>query len=88
MSEAGTLTATGSVNVPGGASKVHRFKPVTRKVAANLAVKLSPSLSSRSLRIIKRALKQRKKLTARITLTATDPSGNTAVQKRTIRLRP
>ena len=88
MSEAGTLTATGSVNLASGASKVQRFKPVTRKVAANVPVKFSPRLSRKSLRVLKRALKQRKRLKANFTLTATDQSGNTTVQKRTVRLRP
>ena len=88
MNEAGTVTATGSVNVPGGAARVHRFKPATRTVAANLAVKLAPKLSSKSLKAVKRALKRRKTVKAKITLTAKDRSGNTTVQRRTILLRP
>ena len=51
-------------------------------------MKLFPKLSSKSLKAIKRALKRRKTVKALITLTAKDQSGNTTVQKRTIRLRP
>ena len=88
MSEAGTVTATGTIKIPGGASKVHRFKPVNRTLAANTSVKLSPKLSRNSLKAIKRALKRRKTVKALITLTAKDQAGNTTVLKRTIRLRP
>jgi hypothetical protein len=87
MSEAGTVTVTGRITVPGSASS-HRFKPVTRMVHANLPVKLSPKLSGKSLTAVKRALKRRKTVKATITLTAKDRAGNTTVRKRTIRLRP
>jgi PKD repeat protein len=87
MSETGRVTATGSISIPGSAAS-HRFKAVTRTVAANRAVKLSPKLSSKSLKAVKRALKRRKTVKALITLTAKDQAGNATVRKRTIRLRP
>jgi hypothetical protein len=48
MSEAGAVTATGTVNVPRGASKVYRFKPATRVVAANVPVQLPLKLASKA----------------------------------------
>ena len=86
MSEAGTVTATGSITLPGSAAS-HRFKAITRTVAANTPVKLFPKLSRKSVKAAKRALKRRKTVKALITLTAKDQSGNTTVKKRTIRLR-
>ncbi len=84
MNEAGALTATGSVNVP-GAAKVHRFKRVTRAVSPNAAVKLRLKLATKSLRAVKRGLR-RKRLRAKVTVTAQDSAGKRTTRKRTIRL--
>jgi hypothetical protein len=84
-SEKGKVAASGRVSVP-GASKVYRFKSVSRSVGANAKVKLSLKLAKKSLRKVKRALKKRKKLKAKITVTATDQAGNKRAQKITIRL--
>ena len=87
MNEAGTLTATGSVSVP-GASKVYRFKRVTRQVRANVATKLRLKLPKKSLRAVKRALLKGKRLKAKVKITAKDRAGNTRVQRETIQLKP
>jgi hypothetical protein len=86
MSEPGTLRAGATVSV-GGASKVYRFKAVSRSVGANRFTKLRLKLAKKKLKAVKRALKQRKRLKAKITVTATDKAGNKRSQKATIRLK-
>jgi hypothetical protein len=86
MSEPGTLRAAATVSV-GGASKVYRFKPVSRPVAANVFKKLRLKLAKKKLRAVKRALAKRKRLRAKITVTAVDESGNKRAQKATVRLK-
>lgn len=86
MNEAGTLTATGRINVPGGAAKVYRFKPLTRTATPNVVVKLRLKLARKSLRAVRRALR-RQRLRARITVTAKDGAGNRTARRRTIALK-
>ena len=87
MSEAGTLRAGATVSVA-GASKVYKFKTVSRSVDANKLVKLRLKLAKNKLKAVKRALKRGKKLKAKVTVTATDKAGNKRAQKATIRLKP
>jgi peptidoglycan/xylan/chitin deacetylase (PgdA/CDA1 family) len=87
MSEAGTLIAGGSVNVP-SASKVHRFRTTSTNAVPGKVVKLRLRLSKKSLRAVKRALRRHKKLRAKLTITARDRAGNAKIEKRTVRLRP
>jgi hypothetical protein len=75
------------VNVP-GASKVYRFKSVKRSVGANKPTKIRLKLASKSLRPVKRALKRKKRLKARITVTARDAAANASKKQTTIKLRP
>ena len=85
MSEPGTLTARATVSV-GGASKVYGFKTVSRSVRANVFTKLRLKLVKKRLKAVKVALKKRKRLRAKITVTAKDKAGNKRSQKATIRL--
>jgi Tol biopolymer transport system component len=87
VNEAGTVTGRGSVAVPGGASKRYKFKSVSRSVKANGKVKLRLKLRGKALKAIKRALR-RKVLTAKITITAKDRSGNKKTSTVRIKLRP
>ena len=87
MSEAGTLSASASVSVA-GASKVYKFKTVSRSIGANVLAKLRLKLVKKRLKVVKRALKRGKKLKAKVTVTATDKAGNKRAQKATIRLKP
>jgi hypothetical protein len=80
------LRAGATVSVA-GASKVYRFKAVSRSVAANRFTKLRLKLAKKKLKAVKRALKQRKRLRAKIKVTATDKAGNKRSQKATIRLK-
>ena len=85
MSEPGTLKARATVSVA-GASKVYRFKPVSRAAAANVFAKLRLKLAKRPLRAAKRALAKRKRLRAKITVTAVDKAGNKRAGKASVRL--
>ena len=85
MNEAGTLTATATVKVPGAAAKLLRFKRARRDVAANTTVKLRLKLAKKNLRAVKRALRTRR-LSAKVAVTATDSAGQTSVRRQTIRL--
>jgi hypothetical protein len=86
ISEAGALTASATVNT-GGASKVYRFKKVSRSVGANVKTKLRLKLSKKNLRAVKKALKRGKRLKAKITVTARDKAGNARSQKATVKLK-
>ena len=88
VNESGALTANGSVTVPEGASKLYRFKQVTRAITENVPVVLRPKLPKQALRAVKRALKHRKKLRANFTIATLDQSGNGSVTHRTIKLKP
>jgi hypothetical protein len=71
----------------GGASKVYRFKAVSRSAVANVSVKLPLKLAKKQLKAVKRALKKGKRLKAKVTVTATDKAHNKKSQKATIRLK-
>jgi hypothetical protein len=85
MGERGTITATGTIRAP-NTSKVYRFKTVSRTVVPGLTVKLRLRLPKKALTVVRRALKRRK-LKAKVTVTAKDNSGNTRSEKGTIRLK-
>ena len=86
LNESASVVATATVNVP-GASKVHKFKRVSKSVAANKRTKFNLKLSKKSLRTAKRALKRRKKLTAKVRVVATDGGGNKSSKRSSIRLK-
>jgi streptogramin lyase len=86
--EACTVSATGKLSVPAvKASKTYRLKKVTRSVAAGKAVRLKVKLRSSAVRAARRALKARKKVTARVTVTVADQAGNRTSKKLRIRVR-
>jgi len=84
MSEAGTLTARATVKV---GRKTYRFKKVSRPAAANVFTKLRLRLAKkRDLHRAKRALRNHKRLRAKVTVTAVDAAANKHSQKATVRL--
>ena len=85
MNEAGTLTATGTVSVP-GASKAYALRRVSRAVTAGQIVKLRLKLRKQALKAVKRALLRGRKPRAKITLTAKDATGKETRRKQTVRL--
>jgi hypothetical protein len=86
MPEPGRIAAAATVKVP-GASKVYRFKSVSKRVAAGVAARFPLKLSKKRLRVVKKALKRRKKLAVKVTLTAKDDAGNVQTARRTIKLK-
>ena len=85
VNEASTVVARGTVTVPGG-RKV-RTKKTSRKLAVGEKATLKLRFSSQALRKLRRAFVKRKRLTARVTVTARDAAGNVRSAKRRIGLR-
>jgi hypothetical protein len=86
MGEPGTITATGTVRVP-NASKVYKFKLASAPAIPGVKVKLRLRLPKKALKVVRKALKRHKKLSAKVTATAKDKSGNTLSEKGTIKLK-
>jgi hypothetical protein len=84
--EAVKVKLSGSVSVS-GASKVYRFKTVNKSVGAG-KTKLSLKLASKAKKVVKRALRRKKRLRAKLTLVVTDNAGNAQTKKYTVRLKP
>jgi hypothetical protein len=82
-------TLSGSVSVP-GASKVFKFKSVTKSVAAapGPGTKLALKLPAKAKKAVKKALKRKKVLKAKLKLLLTDAAGNKKTSKYTVRLKP
>jgi hypothetical protein len=84
--EAVKAKLSGSVSVP-GASKVYRFKTVSKSLGAGKKTKLSLKLGSKAKKAVKRALRRKKKLKAKLTLVVTDSAGNAQTKKYSVRLK-
>jgi hypothetical protein len=85
-SENATIKATGTVSVR-TASRVYRFKPKRVILSGNSSMKVPLRLSKRNLAAVKRALKRKRRLKAKITVTATDAAGNRRTKKATITIK-
>jgi hypothetical protein len=86
MPEPGTLTAAATVRVP-GASKTYRFKSVSKAAQAGVTQNLRLKLAKRAKKVVVKALKHRKKVRVKVTITAKDKAGNVATETRTVKLR-
>jgi plastocyanin len=84
--EAATVTAGGTVNVPPPA-RLYRFRRTTRPTAAAGEMTLRLRLSRKALRAVRKGLTYRRRLTALVRVTATDAAGNRTVRSRRIALR-
>lgn len=82
-----TATASGTVSVPGGASKVYRLGGASANVPKGGKATLKLKLPRKARRAIKRALRSKKKIKAKVTVTTSDHAGNRTTLKRTIRLK-
>jgi hypothetical protein len=82
-SEAGTATATGTLNIP-GASKVFALKPASATVAANTRAKLVLKLSRSARKALRKALARKRKPTARVTVAVEDDAGNEGTAARRV----
>jgi hypothetical protein len=74
-SEAGTVTATGTISLP-GASKVLKLQPASAGATANAKVTLKLKLSTKTLKTVRKALRNRKKVKATVTVVEKDAAGN------------
>ena len=84
--EACTVRASARISLP-GASRSVALRRVTRSLAANARTKLKLKTSRRALRKLRRALRTRHRLGARLTVTAADSPGNRTIAKRKLRAR-
>jgi hypothetical protein len=86
MGEPGTITLGGTVNVP-NASKVYKLKSVSATAVPGATVTIRAKLAKKGLKAVKRALRRRRTVKAKLTITAKDVAGNTKTAKRTVRLK-
>jgi plastocyanin len=86
VNERATVTARGRVSVP-GSSRVLSFKKARRSLAAGAHARLKLRLPRKARSAVRSALTGGKRLRARVTIVATDPSGNQRTARRTIKLR-
>jgi hypothetical protein len=84
-SSGGNLVASGTVSVP-KLAKTYRFTSVRKPVPAG-KVQVKLALPRAALVAVKRALKQHRRLSAKVTLALTAPSGQHTSKKLTVRLR-
>jgi peptidoglycan/xylan/chitin deacetylase (PgdA/CDA1 family) len=84
MSEPGTLSAHGSVNLR---KRRYHLKSVSATAVPGRMVKLRLKFSKKGRRAVRRALRRGKRVRAVIRIKATDAAGNVSVAIRRIRLR-
>ena len=83
--EACTVVASASVNVPGAsAAKKFKLKTVTKTLAAGQKVKLKVKLSTKALKAARRARGRGKKITAKVSVAATDAAKNTTTRTASV----
>ncbi len=80
-----TLKATATISLP-GASKSLKLRGISRKAASGKVLTLRIKLSKKTMRAVRRAMRRGKKVTATITVVATDASGASSA-KRKVRLK-
>jgi hypothetical protein len=83
--EACTLSAGGTISVP-GAAKVHRLKTAAGRGGQGSHVRLAPRLDRATLRAVRKALKRRGRVVAKLTVSATDAAGNVRTTTLTLRV--
>lgn len=87
VSEAGTLTVSGTVSVPRPrASAIFRLKRARRQVRAGQRVTVRLKLSRRGRAAAKAAIRRGLRVRARVKVSARDAAGNTVTRRRSVRL--
>jgi PKD repeat protein len=81
-----TLSASAKVSLA-GASRSLKLRSIVRNAASGKQVRLRLVLAKKALRSVRRALRRGVKLTATVTVVATDGSGNSSKATRKIRLK-
>jgi hypothetical protein len=84
--EASTVTARGRVTVR-GAARPFRLRPVTKRIAEGSKATLRLKLKRGALKAIAHALRTRKMVRAKVTVSAKDAAGNRTEKRRPIRLK-
>jgi hypothetical protein len=84
--EACRVSASARIALP-GATRSIALRRVRRSLKAGARTKLRLKTSKRTLGTLRRAFKRRHRLGVRLTVTATDPSGNRTAAKRKLRAR-
>ena len=74
-----TLKASATVSLP-GASRALKLRSVSRSAGSGKQVTLRLKLSGKTLRAVRRALRRGKKVTATVTVIATDAPARSAPQ--------
>jgi hypothetical protein len=85
-SEASTLSAQATVNVPAVQKRLVKSRKVRAQAAAGRPVKLRLKFAKKTLKAIKSALADGKHLKATIHVTATDAAGNAATATTKVKL--
>ena len=87
--EACSADAVGKLSVPGGASlaKTFTIRSKTTSIPAGAKRTLKLKLIRKVLSAVKKALRKRRRVSARITVTAKDAAGNTTRKVTRIRLK-
>jgi hypothetical protein len=80
--ELATITARGTVSIP-KAAKVYRVHAATRRCFGGKKVTLRLKISKKTLARIRRGLRHRRFIQAKITVTSKDASGNSSKPKHT-----
>jgi hypothetical protein len=70
-----------------GASRALKLRGIVRNAASGKQVRLRLALSKKALRSVRRALRRGVKLTATVTVIATDGAGSSSKSTRKIKLR-
>ena len=83
VNESSRVVVRAFVSIP-GKRRTLRPKPVSKQVPARSLSELSLRLSKRTAGAFRRALRKRSRLTARVTVTATDQAGNKTSRKQRI----
>jgi hypothetical protein len=88
MVSPGTISASGSVSIPGKAA-AYRFKTTSVPSPSTLgaSVKLRLRLSAKALGTVKRALGKGRKLKAKVKITARPLTGSSQTASRTVKLK-
>jgi hypothetical protein len=85
---AGTCTLSASAKVSlAGASRSLKLRGIVRNAVSGKQVRLRLALSRKALRSVRRALRRGVKLTATVTVIATDAAGNSSKATRKVRLK-
>lgn len=84
--EACKATASGTVSVP-GASKTFKLRPTTKPVDAGRKAKLKLRVPKKALRAVRRALRRKRKVTAKIKVRVSDAAGNARTKRRGVKIK-